>query len=271
MRFYKHQNISDVLNDDNTSKTMLTQFFALNCQDPHSRSYLYREIPQHYCWHNKQKEWYPRRSRKKVIGRIYTVSPSEGEKFFLHILLSHIRGPTSWEYLLSPNEIYCPTFKKAAKKWGFLESDNSIHECLVETSSLLFVTILIFCEPTDVRSLWNEFYIFMAEDYTSTSTSMGINVNMLLRDLNDLLIQHDKTINDFDLPALTLDAFENTLVPRIIQEELSIQIPNEDVDNVQRLNIDHLTAFNTILDVIHRKQSQVFFVDGLGGIGKAFL
>jgi len=74
----------------------------------------------------------------------------------------------------------------------------------------------------------------MAEDYTSISTYMGINVNMLLRGLNDLLIQHVKTINDFDLPTLSLDAFENTLVPRIIQEELSIQIPNEDVDNVIR-------------------------------------
>ena len=110
----------------------------------------------------------------------------------------------------------------------------------------------------------------MAEDYTSRSTSMGINVNMLLRDLNDLLIQHGKTINNFDLPALTLDAFENTSVPRIIQE-LSIQIPNEDVDNVHRLNIDQLIAFNTILDVIHCKQSQVFFVDGPGGTGKTFL
>ncbi|XP_068464800.1 uncharacterized protein [Phaseolus vulgaris] len=279
VRFYKHQNISDVLNDDNVSKTMLTQFFALNCRDPHSRSYLYREIPQHYCWHNRQKEWYPRRSRKKVIGRIYTVSPSEGEKFFLRILLSHIRGSTSWEYLLSPNQTYCPTFKKAAEKWGFSESDNSIHECLVEASSLqmpyalrrLFVTILIFCEPTDVRSLWNEFYIFMAEYYILRSTSMGINLNMLLRDLNELLIQHGKTINDFDLLALTLDAFENTSVPRIIQEELSIQIPNEDVDNVQRLDTDQLIAFNTILDVIHRKQSQVFFVDGPRGTGKTFL
>jgi len=44
-----------------------------------------------------------------------------------------------------------------------LESDNSIHECLVETSSLqmsytlrrLFVTILICCDKTYVRSLWN--------------------------------------------------------------------------------------------------------------------
>ena len=34
---------------------------------------------------------------------------------------------------------------------------------------------------------------------------------------------------------------------------------------------DRLIAFNTILDVIHRKQSQVFFEDGPGGTGKTFL
>jgi len=111
----------------------------------------------------------------------------------------------------------------------------------------------------------------MTKDYTSTSTSMGININMIFRGLNDLLIQHGKTINDLDLPTLTLDAFENTLVPRIIQEELTIQLRNEDVDNVQRLNTDQLTSFNTILDVIHCNKSQVFFVDGPGGTGKTFL
>jgi len=65
------------MNDDNNSKTMLTQFFALNVKDPQSRTFLYREISGHYCWNNRQKEWYPRRSNKKVIGRIYIVSPSE--------------------------------------------------------------------------------------------------------------------------------------------------------------------------------------------------
>jgi len=93
-----------MLNDDNNSKTMFTQFFALNEIDPQSRTFLYREIPQHYCWNNRQKEWYLRRSNKKVIGQIYIVSPSKVDKFFLRILLSHIRGPTSWKYLLSPNE-----------------------------------------------------------------------------------------------------------------------------------------------------------------------
>jgi len=83
VRFYKHQNINDVLNDDNNSKTMLTQFLALNQRDPQSRTFLYREIIEYYCWNNRHKEWYPRRSNKKFISRIYTVSPSEGDKFLL--------------------------------------------------------------------------------------------------------------------------------------------------------------------------------------------
>jgi hypothetical protein len=55
--YYNHQRIADVLNDDRNSKTMLTQFFALNRRDPHSRKYLYREIPKHYWWNDKVKEW----------------------------------------------------------------------------------------------------------------------------------------------------------------------------------------------------------------------
>jgi len=112
-------------------------------------------------------------------------------------LLSHFRGLINWEYLLSPNDTFLPTFKKAIEHWGLLKSDNSIYECLVEASSLqmsyalrrFFVTILFFCEPTNVRSLWDQFYIHMVEDYPSTSTTMGSSLtNMLLRDLNDHLL-----------------------------------------------------------------------------------
>ncbi|XP_029124910.1 uncharacterized protein LOC109787689 [Cajanus cajan] len=67
---------------------------------------------------------------------------------------------------------------------------------------------------------------------------------------------------------------ENTytsLMPRVIQEELFIQVDNEDVESVIKLNNDQLIAFNAIMDVINNKQSQVFFVDGPGGTGKTFL
>jgi len=57
----------------------------------------------------------------------------------------------------------------------------------------------------------------MLEDYTSINTYVSKNfIPMLLRDLNDLLIQYGKIITDFYLPTLTYDALETTLVPRII-------------------------------------------------------
>lgn len=64
------------------------------------------------------------------------------------------------------------------------------------------MTILFFCEPTDVRSLWSEYYTYMVEDYPSTNTFMSINLtNMYLRDLNGLLMQHGKQITNFNLPT----------------------------------------------------------------------
>ncbi|KAJ1425549.1 hypothetical protein SESBI_10897 [Sesbania bispinosa] len=173
--------------------------------------YCHSNIAKSTFYRRRDNEWSPRRSNNKVI---YTVSPTEGEKFYLCVLLSHLRGPTSWESLLTVNGTCFPTFKKGAEQWGFLESDNSIRECLVEASELrmpcalrsLFAIVLIVCEPTDVRCLWDEFHDYMVEDYPSTSIGVGDNsTNMLLRDLNDLLNQHGKQIKDYDLPELTIN------------------------------------------------------------------
>ncbi|CAL0312721.1 unnamed protein product [Lupinus luteus] len=276
VRFYDHQMINDILNDDHNSKTMLTQFFTLNNLDVEARGYLYSEIPKHYTWEKATKEW----NRRRVLGRIYTVSPSEGDKFYLRVLLNHVRGPTSWEYLLTVNGTCFHTFKQSAQERGFLEGDDSVRQCLIEASNLrtpialrrLFVTILVFCDPTDVRSLWEEFKNYMVEDYPSTSCTTRNNfTNQLLRDLNDLLLLHGKQISDFDLPTVPLQAAEDNVVPRIIDEQLSFHISHEDLDAVGKLNSDQSLAFNNIMNVIEQGHSKVFFVDGPGGTGKTFL
>jgi len=51
---------------------------------------------------------------------------AKGEKFYLRVLLYHLRGLTSWEYLLTNNGIRFYTFRKVAADRGFLETDNSI-------------------------------------------------------------------------------------------------------------------------------------------------
>ena len=55
----------------------------------------------------------------------------------------------------------CKTFKEAAKGRGLLDSDNNISECLRETIVFkmplalrsLFATILVHCNPNDIRKL----------------------------------------------------------------------------------------------------------------------
>ncbi|XP_029144547.1 uncharacterized protein [Arachis hypogaea] len=198
--FYDHQTIPEILNDDYFSRTMLTEFFALNREeDQQSRHLLYREIPEYYTWHNKEKEWRRCKTQRRSIGRIYTVSPSEGEKFYLRILLSNVRGPISWDDLLIVNGIQYSSFKQSAQHRGLLESDSSIRESLT----------------------------------------------------------HE---NDND-----------NSIPRVIQEELSVEVPREDLCSITRLNNDQSKAFKCIMNTIDRRESGVFFVDGPGGSGKIFL
>ncbi|XP_050878716.1 uncharacterized protein LOC127082519 [Lathyrus oleraceus] len=106
----------------------------------------------------------------------------------------------------------------------------------------------------------------MAEDYQTTNNVMESNLtNMLLKDLNELLNLHGNKIEDCDLPSLPPNKIDIDAIPSIIQEELMVNIPNEDIQYVTKLNNDQMIAFKTIMNVIVQKHSGVFFVDGPGG------
>ena len=94
------------------------------------------------------------------MGRIYTVSPFDGDKFYLRVL-NHVKGPTGFDNLLTVNGITHPTFKQAVKERSLLENENSIWQCMLKARDIrmpsalrrLFATILVFCLPTGVREL----------------------------------------------------------------------------------------------------------------------
>ena len=136
----------------------------------------------------------------------------------------------------------------------------------------LFATILVFCLPIGVRELWNEFYPYMAEDYPSTSvTTETRRTNKLLNDLEALLLQHGKHITEYDLPISTGECDNDSTVPRLIQDELTVPNVDEELTLIEKLNNDQRVAYETIMTVIDRKESMIFFVDGPGGTGKTFL
>ena len=84
---------------------------------------------------------------------MYMVSPSEGERFYLRVLLCNVRGPRSFEDLKTFNGVLHESFKDAAVSRGLLLNDrewiNTMRDSALTASPLqlrnLFTTILVFC------------------------------------------------------------------------------------------------------------------------------
>ncbi|XP_012841137.1 PREDICTED: uncharacterized protein LOC105961450 [Erythranthe guttata] len=278
--YWANQNLSNVLKWDHVSKTMLTEYFSMCSRSEKARKYLYKEFPEYYVW-DKQGRCWSERKKRDVIGRIHGANPMEGERYYLRLLLNHVRGPTSFLDLLTVNGIRCANFKEASQKRGLLESDQSVIECLNEAITFqmphelrrLFATVLVYCAPTDVRVLWDTYFEAMSEDFRKENdTSKERQITRTLQSVNYFLESMGKKLESYDLPSAPVDTNHvTTNLSREIEDELSIEIPSEDYEAEKKLNKEQQDAFKVILEFIHKGKAGMFFIDGPGGTGKTFL
>ena len=85
------------------------------------------------------------------------MSPTAGERYYLRLLLTSVKGPTSFEDLCTFQGVTAPSFWEACLTCGLLEDDQEWQQCLEEAKSMatghqlcqLFVTILRDCAPSD--------------------------------------------------------------------------------------------------------------------------
>ncbi|XP_041007529.1 uncharacterized protein LOC121252111 [Juglans microcarpa x Juglans regia] len=276
--FHAHNDLNNVLRYDFTAKSMLTEFFSTNQANDNARRLLYKEFPEAFVWNQQHKIWTPRK-KKTVIGRIVTASPFEGERYYLRILLNHIRGHLSFDHIKTVGNVTAPTFREAATLHGLLQRDTSLQDCMQEASlyqiphSLrrLFATILIYCNPTNPRELWEYFEQDMSSDFqTSVATSADIRTKVL-RSISSTLESMGKDINIFHLIEHDVSFDQNETESREINDEFAVLIPEEDLMASMSLNPEQQHAYESILQKVLLNESAAFFIDGPGGTGKTFL
>ncbi|XP_062113696.1 uncharacterized protein LOC133824737 [Humulus lupulus] len=276
--FQANDDLINILNLDRSRKTMLTQFFALNRVNENAKRLLYKQIPEYYVWNHQHKEWTPRKT-KTVIGRIVTANPFEGERYFMRILLNHVRGPLSFEDLRTVEGILAPTFRETATMHGLLQRDSSLEDCLHEASlyqmpsSLrrLFATILVYCNPTNPRDLWERFEEDMSIDFKSSEDSTSTARYHVLRSISSTIESMGKNINSYHLLDEDISFDGNEFQSREIDDELGVEIPEEDITSSRSLNSEQQQVYNVVLEKVLSNQNDAFFVDGPGGTGKTFL
>ena len=182
--FKEDENLQKVVQREKWKLSQLEAFFKLNRDDPTARKYTYDEIPQHYVWNETDRVWTTRK-RGRQIGRLLYTHHSSGEIWYLRLLLTKVRGPTSFDALRTVDGVIYKTYKEACRKLGLLDDDNEWHEVMEECAKCgfppqireLFVHIMINCQVTDLLLLWTKHWKHMVDDIILRKRQQSGNAN----------------------------------------------------------------------------------------------
>ncbi|UYV82281.1 hypothetical protein LAZ67_21001575 [Cordylochernes scorpioides] len=263
--FEEQDDILEVINRPNNKKSMLTAYFDLNINDPEARNYTYAQIPEHYIYNKKERKYHKRsRGGQKVISRIYPVSISDSELFYLRTLLLHRKGATSYEDLKKIGNYIYPDFKSAAIALNLVNDDMMWDKTINEATESkmpyqirqLFAMICVFhSELKNPLYLWNKYKEFMTEDFVHRNINNY--ENQALLDIESFFKAHGKTCANYNLP-----------VP-FAQDEINI-LGNAYISN---LNSQQNKIFDIVINSVENnaENQRLFCVDGPAGTGKTFL
>ncbi|KAM0874175.1 hypothetical protein ACQ4PT_037644 [Festuca glaucescens] len=222
-------------------------------------------------------DWYSKPENQKVIradlyqGLVDTIvaGESHGDRIGKRIVLPHT----------FPGGDRDMQRREACEHLGLIDHDKTLDDCMTEAATFqmpcalrrLFATILVFCEATEIRKMWDKHLASMSEDYHRDQSNEAELEHMVLRDIRDMLQSMGKDITAYGLPDLIETNGSYDTEYREVIEERQVTVDKEHLDLFSSLNSEQLTGFNDIMDHVTNQKSQIFFVDGPGGTGKTYL
>ncbi|THH03718.1 hypothetical protein EW146_g10359 [Bondarzewia mesenterica] len=253
-----------------------------------AREKTYQEFPQSFVWNKKTKKW-KIRERGFALGRMYFVPPTAGERFYLRTLLTVVRGPQSFDDLLTFNGVLHATFREACLARGLLADDGEWEQCLREASFMqtgtqlrhLFATILLHCAPTKPDVLWMSFRAQICDDLSHRLRARGLEdptddqiYDFGLFLLAKILDKSGKSLDRF--PPMPLHEFdwdvsaENELIAQQLNYNLDAEATSA-ARRLSQLNTEQRLAYDRIISSVYNQQGRVFFLNGPAGTGKTFV
>jgi len=148
----------------------------------------------------------------------------------------------------------------------------------------MFASMLMFCEVTNPRQLWDAHWESLSDDieamtrYECVDPTVTLPEDALkdraLYEIDQVLMRNGHRLEDF--PTLPKSNYIPSVQGgnRLVQEELAYDRHSltTDADNAEdRLNDDQRNTYETILNAVTNKEGKLFFVYGNGGTGKTFV
>jgi len=148
--FNDYEHIDDVMLKPSVTESMFTSWMQCNSEYSEAKTLTYANFVSKFVYVKAKRTWKPRKSGF-TIGRLIWVPPTTGELYYLRMMLTRVKGPTSYEDMRIVNNVVYDSFREACFASGFLMDDKeyiaAIKEAHVWGSGyflrLLFVTLLI--------------------------------------------------------------------------------------------------------------------------------
>ena len=280
-------------------KTTLTEFFALCQADNFAKTLLYVDVLEYYTWNKtswqRSKQGvdvpgYPGVKQAQALGRVYTISPRQGECFYLRLFLHNVKGPQSFANLRTVDGDLCSSFHEACLKLGLLEDDNQYHlameEAIISNSPAsirtLFAVILAWCEPSNPTEIYDNHKEALAEDFLHQQRILQRDehlepnddiFNLALNDLQEKVISMGgRQLFEYGLPQP--HTVDNDRFAREYRREISYDQGEQQAyveHNAALLTADQCDVYDCFCSMIDRNEGGVLFLDAPGGTGKTFL
>jgi len=216
---------------------------------------LFRKIPEKYTWDAKEKAWKRRKRGELQIGRVYTVHPTELERYSLRLLLNHVPGVTSFDDLkmvmVDGKEKFCDSFHEAAIARNLVRDDHMWIECMKEESQTqtnifrlrsLFTTILLHCDVGKPGAFYDACKADLMSNYVHKYREEFVK-HPQLKHLVDKCHPVEIPGNNFNDPEWPLEKYaENTclvhirlLLSKANREMGEFHLPEPDMEREQQL------------------------------------
>ena len=285
-----NESLPSILKKPGIEKTMLTEWFTRNRIDHEARQLYYSEFPHKYIWDPGKKEWIPR-SKGFILGRLTYVHPASRELYFLRLLLNHVRGALTFDYLKNVSGVVHPTFQLACKTLGLLGDDKEWEDVFCEAMATatspqirnLFVSVILFCDVADPEVLFNKFWRSMYDDIITRFKSSFAMPNLKLFDdeLKNYVLYKLELL--FNVAGTSLEKHKlpmpdgrllSEIKNKLLREELNYDIVDlicQHSSTFPHLNQCQLNVYDCVVKSVLEKRQELIFVHGHRGTGKTFL
>ncbi|XP_076946714.1 uncharacterized protein LOC143618348 [Bidens hawaiensis] len=269
--------IDNVLNKPSVSSTMFLSWMEYNECNEDARNITYVEFPTKYVWKSEQQCW-ARRKQGFSLGRIHAISPSAGEGYFLRILLNKVKGPKSFDDILTVNGHKYNTFRQACYAAGLLDDDTKYVEGIQEVSHAdsdhylrcLFATMLTSNSLSRPDYVWDKTWeilsdvILYKQRRILKSPDLFLNEdqikNLTLNEIEKILVRNNHNLRDYKtMPYPDYDSISSSN-NRLITEEM-------DYDRHLQIEFDNLfialtaekkSVYTEIINAVRDNQGGVF-------------